>query len=109
MKSITWTRYRYAGPGGGLYTGPGGGMYTGPGGGAYTGTGGGLSTGPGGGLSTGPGGEVFIGSGTNLYRSSHPPLKILLAYLDRTGKSAQADRLRKAPKGSRSPIEERFS
>jgi hypothetical protein len=98
MKSTTWTRYRYAGPGGGLYTDTGGG--------AYTGTGGGLSTGPGGGLSTGPGGGLYTGSGTNPYRSSHPPLKILLDYLDRTGKSAQADRLRKA---HGLPLEERFS
>jgi hypothetical protein len=99
MKSGTWPRDRYTGPGGGLYTGPGGGLYTGPGGGAYTGPGGGLYTGPGGGLYTGPGGGLYTGPGGGLYtgwcerpyRSNQPPRTALLEYLITHGMGHFAD------------------
>lgn len=86
MKSNSWPRDRYTGPGGGLYTGPGGGLYTGPGGGAYSGPGGGMYTGPGGGLYSGPGGGLYTGPCDEPYHSNQPPREALLEYLKKHGK-----------------------
>ena len=57
-----------------------------------TGPGGGLNTGPGGGLYTGPGGGLY--SGPTQYCSNIPPWDVLIAYLERSGKKAEAELIR---------------